>query len=93
VQAAWIAAGVCLIARGLLVWGIALETNACGVFGLPDGGLMATATPATWAAQLVFGAGARWSPSGAGWSIYRAAARCLIPTIRPTALSQRFAPG
>jgi hypothetical protein len=59
VWAAWAAAaGMCLIAAGLLVWGVALDTESARVFGLPDGGFLATPTAATWAAQTVLGAGA-----------------------------------
>lgn len=57
VGAAWAAAGgMCLAASGLVLWGAALEAASPRVFGLPDGGFLATPAPATWAAQVVFGA-------------------------------------
>lgn len=58
-RAAWVAAaGLCMIAGGLLLWGIALGTESARVFGLPEGGLMATPTRATWMAEMALGAGA-----------------------------------
>jgi hypothetical protein len=59
IGAAWVAAaGMCVVAGGLVLWGIALATESEGVFRLHDGGLMATPTAATWAVQVVLGAGA-----------------------------------
>jgi hypothetical protein len=73
VGAAYVAAGgLCLTACGLVAWGIALETESARVFGLPDGGLLATPTPVTWAAQVALGAG------GAAFALFalRSARRC-----------------
>lgn len=57
--AAWIAAGgMCVIALGLGLWGIALATEAGRVFHLSDGGILATPTFATWGLEAVLGAGA-----------------------------------
>ncbi len=57
--AAWAAAGgMCVTAAGLAVWGVALATESGPVFHLSDGGLLATPTVATWAAEAVLGAGA-----------------------------------
>jgi hypothetical protein len=59
VRAAWVATGgIWLTAAGLVLWGTALATESAHLFGLSDGGLLATPTPATWAAQVVLGVGA-----------------------------------
>lgn len=58
VGAAYVAAGgLCLTAGGLVGWGIALEAESARVFGLPDGGILATPTAATWAVQVALGVG------------------------------------
>jgi hypothetical protein len=59
VACAWVSAGgMALTVVGMLVWGLALRVERPPVFGLRDGGLLSTPAPATWAVELVVGAGA-----------------------------------
>jgi hypothetical protein len=59
VRLAWLGAGgMALTVVGLAVWGIALRLQSAPLFDLRDGGLLATPTPATWAADLLVAAGA-----------------------------------
>jgi hypothetical protein len=51
------AAGLCVIACGLVVWGVALANESDRVFNLPGGGLLSTATPLTWAGLVALGVG------------------------------------
>jgi hypothetical protein len=47
-----------LTVAGMLVWGLALRLDSAPLFGLRDGGLLATPTAATWGAELVVAAAA-----------------------------------
>ena len=59
VRLAWLgAAGMALTVIGMAVWGIALRLERAPLFGLRDGGLLATPTPATWGADLLLAAAA-----------------------------------
>jgi hypothetical protein len=54
VRCAWVGAGgMTLTLAGILVWGIALRVDAAGIFGLRNGGVLATPAPYTWAAGAI----------------------------------------